>query len=287
MHGRRRLEAILELPLVLVLGTSIVVPAVVLFGYSLFAWVQFQPTGSLTLANYVEILTDPFSATVAQNTLLIGVPTAVFSIVGGYVLAYYITFGTGRGRQLMFILVVTALMASYLVRVYAWRTLLGASGILNSALIGVGVVDQPVEFIIFSKAAAVIVEVSVFMPLAALIFFAALSGIPPELREAARDLGATRGRALRRITIPLTGPAILSTSTLIFFLAVGDFVTPVFVGGADAVTVGTRIVSFVNSSGNYGMAAAWSFVLLGSFVLTYVGLQRLMKAGGYLPDRVA
>jgi spermidine/putrescine transport system permease protein len=287
MHGSRRLETLLELPLVLPLATIIVVPTIVLFGYSLFAWVQFEPTGALTLANYLAIVSDPLSGTVAVNTLLIGVPTAMISIVGGYLLAYYITFGTGRGRQLMFILVVTALMASYLVRVYAWRTLLGASGILNSAMIGLGVVDQPIEFVIFSKASAVIVEASIFMPLAALIFFAALSGIPPDLREAARDLGATRGRALRYVTIPLTGPAILSTSTLIFFLAVGDFITPVFVGGLDAVTVGTRIVTFVNSTGDYGMAAAWSFVLLGCFVLIYVGLQRLMKAGRFLPDRVA
>jgi spermidine/putrescine transport system permease protein len=287
MHGSRRLEAFLELPLVLPLATIIVVPAIVLFGYSLFTWVQFQPTGALTIENYVVILSDPLSAKVAQNTLLIGIPTALFSILGGYLLAYYITFGTGRGRQLMFILVVTALMASYLVRVYAWRTLLGASGILNSALIGGGVVDRPIEFIIFSKVSAVIVEVSIFTPLAALIFFAALSGIPPDLREAARDLGASRGRALRRVTVPLTGPAILSTSTLIFFLAVGDFITPVFVGGTDAVTVGTRIVTFVSSTGDYGMGAAWSFVLLGCFVLIYGGLQRLMRTGGFLPDRVA
>ena len=151
---------------------------------------------------------------------------------------------------------------------------------------GLGIVDKPIEFILFSKAAAVIVEVSIFMPLAALIFYAALSGIPPSLREAARDLGASRARALRRVTIPLTGPAILSTSALIFYLAVGDFITPVFVGGPNSVTVGTRIVSFVNTTGNYGMAAAWSFVLLGSFVIIFIGLRRLLKTGGFLPDRV-
>jgi spermidine/putrescine transport system permease protein len=287
MTHRRQLEAILELPLVVGLLGIIVVPAIVLFGYSLLVWVQYAPTGSPTLANYIKILSDPLSATLAINTLLIGVPTALIAIIGGYVLAYYITFGTGRGRQLMFILVVTALMASYLVRVYAWRTLLGETGILNSALMGVGIVDKPVEFILFSKASAVIVEVSIFMPLAALIFYAALSGIPSSLREAARDLGASRALALRRVTIPLTGPAILSTSALIFFLAVGDFITPVFVGGPGAVTVGTRIVSYVNGTGDYGMAAAWSFVLLGAFVIIFVGLRRLMKTGGFLPDRVS
>ncbi len=286
MSRGRRLEAVLELPLVVGLLGIIVVPVMVLFGYSLFVWVQYSPTGSLSLANYVAILSDPLSAAIAVNTLLIGVPTALISIVGGYAIAYYITFGTGRGRQLMFILVVTALMASYLVRIYAWRTLLGASGIINSALIGVGIVDQPIEFILFSKAAAVIVEASIFMPLAGLIFYAALSGIPASLREAARDLGATRARALRRVTIPLTGPAILSTSALVFFLAVGDFITPVFVGGTNTVTVGTSIVTFVHTTGNYGMAAAWSFVLIGSFVIIYVALRRVMKTGGFLPDRV-
>jgi spermidine/putrescine transport system permease protein len=282
----RGLGAALLLPLLALLIGFVVVPTVILFGYSLFEWVFASPVGAVTPTNYIELIQSPITWKVVETTLWIGVPVAVFSVAGGYAIAYCIVFGQGRSRHVLFILTVTALMASYLVRVYAWRTLLGSKGIVNGGLEVAGLIDEPLDFLLFSRTAVVLGEISLFMPLAALTFFAALSGIDPDLREAARDLGASRFQALRRVTLPLSGPAILATSALVFFLAAGDYLTPVFLGGPDAVTVGRLVADSFGTTVDYGKGAALSMLVLIGFVLIYLVLRFVMRRTNLLPARV-
>src|SRR5207248_3745785 len=123
----------------------------------------------------------------ALNTLWIALPTTAVSVLAGYTLAYGIVFGRPRRKSLLFALLLTALMASYLVRIYAWRTLLGESGIVNSALTGAGIIHKPLGFLLFSRVAVIIAETSLFIPFAALALFAALAGISPDYREVSRD----------------------------------------------------------------------------------------------------
>lgn len=286
MRIGRGLGAALLLPLLALLIGFVVVPTVILFGYSLFEWVFASPVGAVTPTNYIELIQSPITWKVVETTLWIGVPVAVFSVAGGYAIAYYIVFGQGRSRHVLFILTVTALMASYLVRVYAWRTLLGSKGIVNGGLEVAGLIDEPLDFLLFSRTAVVLGEISLFMPLAALTFFAALSGIDPDLREAARDLGASRFQALRRVTLPLSGPAILATSALVFFLAAGDYLTPVFLGGPDAVTVGRLVADSFGTTVDYGKGAALSMLVLIGFVLIYLVLRFVMRRTNLLPARV-
>jgi spermidine/putrescine transport system permease protein len=287
MQIHRKLEALLLSPLGLFLLATVVVPGFILFGYSLFVWQFLEPVGDITLENYLESLTEPVGRQLVINTLLIGIPTTVASVAGGYALAYYSVFGTGRGRRVLFALIVTALMASYLVRIYAWRTLLGENGIVNSGLEALGLIEAPLEFLLFSRPAAILAEVSLFMPLAGLAFYAALSGISPDYREASRDLGAGRAETMRRVTIPLTGPAILGTSVLTFFLSAGDYITPVLVGGVGSSTVGTAIATKMGPAGDYGSGAADSFLVLTGFVVVYLVLRGAMRAGRVLPERAA
>jgi len=287
MHLNRRLELILLSPLGVFLAATVLVPAIILFGYSLFAWQFLEPTGGLTVGNYLDALAAPVNRQLVINTLIIGLPTTIGSVVGGYALAYYTVFGTGRGRGLLFALIVTALMASYLVRIYAWRILLGENGIINSGLAALGVIGAPLDFLLFSRPAAILAEISLFMPLAALAFYAALAGIPPDFREAGRDLGAGRGETLRRVTLPLTGPAILATTSLVFFLSAGDYVTPVLVGGIDSSTVGTSIATRMGAAGDYGAGAALSFLVLAGFVAVYLVLRIALRASRLLPERAA
>ena len=262
MQIGRRLEALLLAPLGVLLAGTVIVPAVVLFGYSLVVWVAFSPTGGYTAQNYLRVLTDPLYRQLLINTVWIALPTTIASVVGGYAIAYYIVFVERRGRSLMFALVVSALMASYLVRIFAWRTLLGSSGIVNSALMAVGLISTPLEFLLYSRNSAILAEVALFMPLAALTFYASLSGISSDYREAAWDLGAGRFQALWRVTLPLSGPAVLATIALVFFLSAGDYVTPVLVGGIDSSTLGTAIATNIGPVGNYGLGAALSIFLV-------------------------
>ena len=176
-------------------------------------------------------------------------------------------------------------MASYLVRVYAWRTLLGETGIVNSALIAAGITDRPIEFLLFSRVSVVIAEVSLLMPFAALAFFPALSGIGPEFREAASDLGAGPVQTLGRITVPMTGAAVLATTAIVFFASAGDYITPVLVGGPDSATFGTLIASNFGLEGQYGLGAAASFVIFLAFAVVYLGLRSSLRITKLCPSR--
>ena len=281
----RRLEALLLAPLSLLLAGTVIVPAIILFGYSLLVWISFSPTGGYSAQNYIRVLSDPLYRQLLINTLWIAVPTTLASVLGGYGIAYYIVFVERRGRSLMFALVVSALMASYLVRIFAWRTLLGTSGLVNSALMAIGLISQPLEFLLFSRNSAVLAEVALFMPLAALTCYASLSGVSSDLREAAWDLGAGRFQTLWRVTLPLSGPSVLATLALIFFLSAGDYVTPVLVGGIDSSTLGTAIATNIGPVGNYGLGAALSFTLVGCFAVYYALVRGAMRAGGLLPNQ--
>jgi ABC-type spermidine/putrescine transport system permease subunit I len=287
MRLHRRLEVVLLTPLGLLLISAVVIPGLILLGYSLFVWQSLNPVGGLTGQNYLDVLTAPLYRRLLDNTVAIALPTTLFSVVGGGVIAYRIVFSSGRGRGLMFALVVTALMASYLVRIYAWRTLLGDSGIINSALETVGLISKPLDFLLFTRSSAVLAETTLFMPLVALSFYAALSGVPGDLREAARDLGAGRAQTLVRITLPLVGGTLLAMTALTFFLSAGDYVTPVLVGGTDSSTFGTVIATRMGPAADYGTGAAISFLVLIGFSAVYIGLRHLLRGARLLPSRAA
>src|SRR5207253_6115651 len=116
--------------------------------------------------------------------------------------------------------------ASYLARVYAWRTLMGENGIVNSTLHAAGLVHKPIPWLLFSRVAVILAEANLYLPIASLILFASLAGVAPELREVSRDLGAGPFQTLRRVSLPLTGRAVFGAAALSFFLSCGDYVTP-------------------------------------------------------------
>lgn len=283
---RRLAEASLLLPVSALMICLVAAPSLLLVGYSFFDWVYVRRGDEVTVANYVVFYSSSATWRVLAITLKIAGPVCLISILGGYVVAYYVVFGRGIGRRLLFALTLTALMASYLVRIYSWRILLGQNGVVNGTLLGLGIIDQPLSFILFSPAAVVIAETSFLIPLAALIFVSALSGIPSDLHEAARDLGASSGTTFRRITLPLTGRAVLSTTALIFFISCGDYLTPLYVGGPGSVTIGRLIADYFGPNADYGLGAAYSVMLFLGFAAVFLALRAGMTLGRLLPVRV-
>jgi spermidine/putrescine transport system permease protein len=283
MRIGRRLEALLVSPLALLLAAALIVPVGILLYYSFFNFLIFKRLGGATTANYVDAFTRSANGHYAMNTLWIALPTTIASVVAGYLLAYYIVFGGSRHRNLLFGLLVTALMASYLVRIYAWRTLLGETGIVNSALTGAGIIHEPLSFLLFSRTSVILAETTLFTPFAGLAFFAALSGIPPEFREVSRDLGAGRAQTLWRVTIPLSGRAILAVTAVVFFLSASDYITPTLVGSLSSQTIGYVIASYFGEAAQYGLGAALSFVTLMAFLLAFFALWASLRATRVLP----
>ena len=282
MRISRRLAVVLVLPLSLLLIVGGLVPAGILFVYSFYDYSLFQISPAFHITWYREILSNPVYRTVTRNTLAIALPTVLATVAGGYTIAYYLAFRAKRSRTPLFALVVISMLASYLARIYAWRTLMGGNGIVNSTLIAAGVIRQPISWLIFSR-----VPINLYLPIATLILFASLSGIPPELEEAARDLGAGRAQALRRVIIPPSGAALLGASALCFFLSAGDYVTPAFLGGvASSQTLGTTIATAIQTEGNYPLGSALSFGMLLVFAIYTVVLFVGLRAAHLLPRRV-
>ena len=133
----------------------------------------------------------------------------------------------------------------------------------------------------------ILAEVNLYLPIVALILYASLSGLPSELEEAARDLGAGKAQSLRRVIMPLSGGALFGASALSFFLSAGDYVTPSFLGGvASSQTFGTTIATAITTEGNYPLGSALSFVMIGLF-LVYAGVLYIGLRAAHLLPRTA
>ena len=286
MSLSRRLAAFLLAPLGALLLFAVVVPVAMLFAFSFFhidELLQIVPT--FTLGNYRQVFTTSTYRTYAVNTFLIAGPTAVLSVVGGYVLAYFLAFRARRSRGLLLIAIVIALMGSYLALIYSWRTLSGEHGIINSLLQAAGLTNHPLSVLLFSRSAVVIAEVNFFLPFTTLVLFSSLTAIPGGLEAAARDLGASRWMALRRIVLPLSGTALFGATLFVFFLSAGDYITPVFLGGiGSSGTFGTLIADQLDTTLNYPLGAAIAFVGLALFLVVVIVLRVAMRAGGLLPE---
>ena len=255
-----------------------------LFAFSFFHIELLNLVPGFTADNYHQVVTTTLYRRYALNTVLIAAPTALLSVIGGYVLAYFIAFRARRSRRFLLIAVVIALMGSYLALIYSWRTLSGESGIFNSLLQTLHVTHGPLSFLLFSRIAVVAAEVNFFLPFTTLVLFSSLTSMPPGLEAAARDLGASRWLTLRRITLPLSGSALFGATLFVFFLSAGDYITPVFLGGiGSSATFGTLISDQLSTTLNYPLGAAIAFVMLAVFAVLVVLLRVGMRSAGLLP----
>lgn len=286
MRSGRAVAASLGTPLALLLLAGVLAPAAILLVYSFLGFSNYEIQPGFRLDWYRTIFTDGIYRAVAWNTLAIAVPVTVASVAGGYAIAYYIVFAAGRSARVLFVLVVVSMLASYLARVYAWRTLMGSEGIVNTLFQSLGLIEEPIGWILFSRFAVILAEINLYMPVTALICFASLAGVPGDIREAARDLGAGPVQTLFRVTMPVTGAALFASAALAFFLSCGDYITPAFLGGpGSSSTFGTLIATRITLDGNYPVGAALSFTMVAAFAAYAAVLFVALRAFHLLPKR--
>jgi spermidine/putrescine transport system permease protein len=187
----------------------------------------------------------------------------------GLSVAYWLRYLAGRWRAVVFGIIVGTMFASFLVRVYAWRTLLGTNGVINSALQLVGITEEPLSFLIFSRFAVIITQVNVFLPFAILMFYAGFAPLQQSYLEAAQDLGANAFRRWTRVILPALAAPIVMNVLFTLVLAASDYVTPQFVGGTSGSLLGSQIASAFRTTGIYPLAAALSMLTLVAFAICY------------------
>ncbi|HEV8460495.1 MAG TPA: ABC transporter permease [Gaiellaceae bacterium] len=211
-----------------------------------------------TLDNYRELWHGATYHTVAIRTVSIAAAVTLTDAIIAFPFAYFMARLAGpKMRAVLFVLVLLPLWASYLARVYAWRLILNSDGLLNWTLNKLGLPDANIAY---TNTAMWIVFSYIWLPFMILPVYASLERIPHSYIEASRDLGAKGFRTLRSVILPLALPGIVAGSIFTFSLTLGDYITPVLIGGASSQFIGNVVYDAVNQSSNLPFAAAFAVV---------------------------
>lgn len=254
------------------------VPLLVFAVYSFLTAGLYSVSGPLTLDAYGEAVASRVNRTLAANSAVIGLATAVVTVAVALPIAYWLRRSARRLRIPVLFLIIASMFASYLVRIYAWRTVLGSNGLINDGLRRLGLIDEPLEFLIYSRFAVTVALVHIFLPYVVLVIYAAMAPLGAGLFEAAQDLGASSRTLWRRVILPLMAAPAASAFLFVFILSASDYVTPQFLGGASGVTLGVQVQVNFRTLGNYPVAAATSFLMMAAFLACYLLSALVLRA---------
>ncbi|MEI5678597.1 MULTISPECIES: ABC transporter permease [unclassified Mesorhizobium] len=236
----------------------LVVPILVVIAHSFWTQNYLTIDRTFTLENYRIALTEPIYRDLLMRSLWISLLVSFFTVVLAYPIAFYISFHGGRHKGLWLFLITIPFWTSYLLRVMSWKVILGYNGVLNSGLLGLGIIDEPSTALLYNTSAVVITLTHAWAAFAILPIFVSLEKIDRTLIEAATDLGDGPLRRFMRVTLPLSVPGIVSAILIVMIPTVGDFVTPRLVGGKDGVMIANAIQAQFGKGANWPLGAALS-----------------------------
>lgn len=230
----------------------VAVPIVAFFFFSFWAKVDNEFVADLSVDNYIRWWSDPIYLKVFFITLQIAVGVAVLDLLIGYPCAYLVTRARGGWRGVLLSLLVAPLFMSYIIKLYALRSLLGGNGYLKRIADTIGI-DLPISALLFNQQAVFFTMVLVYLPFVVLPVYASLINVPESLVNASADLGGRPGQTFWRVIFPLSLPGTAIGGMFVFILALGDFVTPQMMGGTRGFTYGKLVWS------QFGLAYEWPF----------------------------
>ena len=264
-EGRRGLTLIS--PTLIYALVMLAAPLAMVVTFSFWTQNYLDIDTTFTLDNYREAWTQPIYRTLMARSLIISVLVTVVTVLLAFPVAYYISFRVTRRKTLWLFLVTIPFWTSYLLRVFLWKVILGYNGVLNSALMGMGFIDEPLTFLLYNANAVVLTLAHAWAPFAILPIFVALEKIDRSLLEAAEDLGDGPWRRFRRVTLPLAMPGVIAATLIVLIPTVGDFITPRLVGGTDGLMIANMIQIQVGRANNAPLGAALaisSMVVVGT-----------------------
>lgn len=251
-------------------------PLSTFFLYSFWRNENGQLVRQLTFENYQSFFGDATFLQVYGLTILLCLGATILNLIVGYIIALFIVRRNPRIRFGLILVFVLPLFTSYIIKIYAIRGILGHRGVLNELLLGAGLIDQPLTFLIFSQTAIFISLVVLYLPFAVLPIYLSMERIPPNLAAASADLGGSTMDELRHIVLPLSIPGIILAAVFTFVMTFGDFVTPQMVGGINGFTFGRIVYTQFGVALNWPLGAALAVILLVTavamvFVATLAG----------------
>jgi len=273
----RAYKTLVSLPPLLWVSLFLLLPYALMFAHSFWAVKDGLLVHHWNLDNYKTLFAKPVYLEVLLRTMRIAASVTFCSLLLGYPLAYYLSFHSGARKELLYQLVIVPLWVSYLVRGYAWKTILGSEGVLNGFLQYLHLTREPVSFLLYSPFAVVLMLTHIYMPFVFLPIYAALEHIPRPLVEASQDLGAGSAQTFLRVILPLSLPGLIAGATFAFVLSLGDFLAPLLVGGASGTMIANVVQSLFGAAYDWPLGAAISVCILFVVISLLFLTERLEK----------
>jgi spermidine/putrescine transport system permease protein len=264
-------------PTLIVMAFGMCVPFAIMVTLSFWTQHGFEFNTTLSLANYKEAAERPLYEALLLRSLSISAACTFVTVLLAYPMAYYVAFHVHRHKLIWIILMTLPFWTSYLLRVFTWKIILGFNGVINSGLKGLGLIEQPLEFLLYSPTAVVITLAHAWAAFAILPIYVSLEKIDRSLLEAATDLGDGPVARFLRVTLPLSLPGVIAATLMIFIPTVGDYVTPALVGGPDGIMLANMIQALFGKVNNWPMGAALAvsmMVIVATISVIYIWVTR-------------
>ncbi|WP_458790486.1 ABC transporter permease [Yoonia sp. MH D7] len=235
--------------------------AIVMFSF----WTQdfMNVDTTFTLNNYREIAEKPIYFALLQRSLFVSGVVTLVTVLLAFPMAYFVSFHVPAHRKSLWLFLITIpFWTSYLIRVFLWKVILGYNGVINSGLLSVGIIDEPLTFILYNVNAVIITLAHAFAPFAILPIFVALEKIDRSLLEASQDLGESKFTTFFRVTLPLAMPGVVAAVLIVFIPTIGDYVTPELMGGAGGKLIANMIQTQFLALNNAPLGAALAIVAM-------------------------
>lgn len=276
---------ILLSPALTAIGLLLFAPLIFVVVYSF--WLRTATGADQTgffLDNWNEALTDPFYRDILLNTLKIAAITTLVCAIAGYPAAYFIARSSGN-KALLLLLLMLPFWVSYIIRTMSWINILGVSGAVNSSLMAVGLISEPIQML-YNETTVILGLVHFLLPFMVLNVYVSLESVDQTLEDAACSLGATRWKTFLEVTLPLSLPGLAAGGLLCFVLGAGTYITPLVLGGPTDAMFANLVFEAIITQLNWPLGSALSLMLLavlGALVFVYnhfLGMAQLMKGLG-------
>lgn len=258
----RTYKTLISLPPMFWVAVFLLLPYALMFAHSFWTVRDGVILHEWNAQNYAKLFQNPLYLDVLFRTMRIAGSVTLLSLLLGYPLAYYMSFHAGVRKEILYQLVIVPLWISYLVRGYAWKTILGSDGVLNGFLQYLHITKEPVSFFLYSPFAVVLMLTHIYTPFVFLPLYASLEHIPRNLVEASHDLGAGSRATFLRVILPLSLPGLLAGATFAFLLTLGDFLAPLLVGGPSSIMIANIVQSLFGTAYDWPLGAAISVCIL-------------------------
>jgi spermidine/putrescine transport system permease protein len=255
-------KLLVSLPPILWVAMFLFLPYLLMFLHSFWTVRDGVIIRHWNFYNYATLFKNPLYVQVLLRTARIAASVTLLSVLLGYPLAYFLSLHAGPRKELLYQLVIVPLWVSYLVRGYAWKTILGSDGVLNGFLQYLHITRGPVSALLYSPFAVVLMLTHIYTPFVFLPIYASLEHIPRPLIEASQDLGASPPKTFFRVILPLSLPGLLAGATFAFVLTLGDFLAPLLVGGPSGTMIANLVQSLFGAAYDWPLGAAISVFIL-------------------------